>query len=50
MTLDAFVAAGRETRAFDVPGGPKAIKKVEVTYRNGSDENRLALVRLMGTS
>ena len=50
VALKAYVAAGRETRAIDIPGGPKSVEKVEFTYHDGSGSGKLALVRLLGTS
>jgi len=50
VTLNAWVAAGRETRVIDVPGGPKAVQKVELSYRSGSSDSKLALLKLVGAS
>jgi hypothetical protein len=50
VTLNSYLGPGRETRDIEVPAGPKAIEKVEFTYRSGSTGRRLALVRLLGAS
>ena len=50
VTLKVWVAPGRETRAIDVPGGPKAVQKVEFSYHSGSSDSKLALVKLLGAS
>jgi len=50
VPLNAYVAAGRETRTIEVPGGAKTVEKVELTCHDVSTSGRLALVRLLGTS
>ncbi len=50
VTLNAWVAAGGETRAIEIPRSPQAVKRVEVFCRNGSAEDKLALLRLLGVS
>jgi hypothetical protein len=50
VTLNAFVAPGRETRAIDIPGGPQAVQRVELVYRSGSRDGKIALVKLLGAS
>jgi hypothetical protein len=50
VTLNVYVGPGRETRVIEIPAGPKAIEKVELTYRNRSTRGRLPLVRLLGAS
>ena len=51
VTVDTYLGAGKETRPIDVPGGPKAIEKVEVKYRTtASDEDPIPLLRVLGAS
>ncbi len=50
VPLNAYVGAGRETRAIEVRGGAKTVEKVELTCHDVSTSGRLALVRLLGTS
>jgi hypothetical protein len=50
VPLKVWLAAGRETTSIDVPGGPKAVQKVEVSYQGYSSDGRLALIRLFGAS
>jgi hypothetical protein len=45
---NAYVAAGKSTKVIDLPEA-KAIAKVDLTYRNGSNE-KLATVCLLATS
>ena len=46
--IDRYLGAGDETGPIDVPGGPKAIEKVEVRYRRGSNEEPIPLLRVLG--
>ncbi len=50
VTLKQYVSPGRETKAIEIPGGPKAIQKVEFTYRKGSDGSRLPVVQLQASN
>jgi len=50
VTLNKYLSPGRETRAIDIPGGPKAIQKVEFTYKKGSDGSRLPVVQLQASN
>jgi len=50
VTLNKYVGAGRETSAIEIPGGPKAIQKVEFTYKRGPDVSRLPLVQLVASN
>jgi hypothetical protein len=50
VTLNKYLAPGKETRAIEVPGGPKAIQKVEFTYRKGADGSRMPLVQLQASN
>jgi hypothetical protein len=50
VPLKVWLAAGRETNSIEVPGGPKAVQKVELSYRGFSSDGRLALIRLFGAS
>jgi hypothetical protein len=50
VTVDTYIGAGKETRPIDVPGGPKAIEKVEVKYRGGSSGEPMPLLRVLGES
>ncbi len=51
-TFDAavrlLIPAGGETRAIDLPGAARVIRKVEFTYRTPSLRGKRALVRLFG--
>ncbi len=50
VALNAWVGPGRTTRAIEIPGGPKAIERVEVACRNGTNDTRLARITLLGAS
>jgi len=50
VTLNKFLGAGGETSVIEIPGGPKAVQKIEFTYKKRSDDSRLPLVRLLASS
>jgi hypothetical protein len=50
VTLNKYLGPGRETRAIEIPGGPKAIQKVEFTYKKGSEGSRLPVVQLQASN
>jgi hypothetical protein len=48
--LKAYLGPGDQSRVIDIPGGPKVIEKVELTYRGGANAERVPLVRVFGAS
>lgn len=50
VTLNKYLGPGKETKAIEIPGGPKAIQKVEFTYKKGSDGSRLPVVQLQASN
>ena len=50
VALNKYLGPGKETKAIEIPGGPKAIQKVEFTYKKGSDGSRLPLVQLQASN
>ncbi len=50
VPVNKYLGAGKATKAIDVPGGPKAIEKVEVNYHDVSNDRMLPLVRILGES
>ncbi len=50
VALKAYLGAGDETRVIDIPGGPKVIEKVELTYRGGANDETIPLVRVFGAN
>jgi len=49
VAVNKYLGPGKETKEIDVPGGPKAIQKVEFTYKKGSDGSRMPVVRLLAS-
>jgi hypothetical protein len=49
VALDSYLAAGQESREIEIGSGPKAIKKVEVSFGAGQDGRRLARIQVLGT-
>ena len=50
VTVDKFLARGKETKEFEVASGPKQLSKVEVHFRGGNADRRLARVIVLGQS
>ena len=50
VAVKAYLGPGAQTRVIDIPGAPKAIEKVELTYRGAAAGERVPLVRVFGAS
>jgi hypothetical protein len=49
VTLNKYLGPGSQTKPIEVPGGPKAIEKVEFTYRKAGG-SRLPFVQLQASN
>ena len=50
VTLNKYLGPGGETPAIEIPGGPKAIQKVEFTYKKSAGGSRLPFVQLVASN
>jgi hypothetical protein len=50
VTLNKYLGPGGETKVIEIPDGPKAIQKVEFTYKTTAEGARMPLVRLLASN
>ena len=50
VTLNQYLGPGGATKVIEIPDGPKAIQKVEFTYKRGTEGPRMPMVRLLASN